>query len=226
MFDQVSKLPKEIPGVCLTSALKPEERDKIQKIIKEGRVKIIFMSPESLEGWEGGLMDGVEVGMVCIDEIHCVSEWSHNFRTAYIKLSYIIKHKMGVKLILGLTATATKKTIKSLIKEFEFVEVVKTECLNRENLILTTSRDKDKYRGVLDLLRSSRFVKLKSFIIYCTYIKTTINLSHYLTQSGYPSTAYNSSLPENSRLSIQTQFMTGNHNYYYFIIMIQIILFV
>lgn len=48
--------------------------------------------------------------MVCIDEAHCVSEWSHNFRTTYLKISDLIKNKLSPKKILALTATATTKT--------------------------------------------------------------------------------------------------------------------
>ena len=49
--------------------------------------------------------------MVCVDEIHCASEWSHNFRPAYLKINDMIKEKVGPKsVMLGLTATATKAT--------------------------------------------------------------------------------------------------------------------
>ena len=49
--------------------------------------------------------------MVCVDEIHCASEWSHNFRQAYLKLHDMIKEKVGSSgVVLGLTATATRAT--------------------------------------------------------------------------------------------------------------------
>lgn len=51
------------------------------------------------------------ISMVCVDEIHCASEWSHNFRPAYLKLNDMIKEKLGKDtVVLGLTATATKGT--------------------------------------------------------------------------------------------------------------------
>ena len=58
--------------------------------------------------------------MVCVDEIHCASEWSHNFRPAYLKINDMIKEKVGPNsVMLGLTATATKATQKSICNIFD-----------------------------------------------------------------------------------------------------------
>jgi ATP-dependent DNA helicase Q4 len=56
---------------------------------------------------------GRQISMVCVDEIHCASEWSHNFRPAYLVLHEMIKEKLGTNTrVLGLTATATKAATK------------------------------------------------------------------------------------------------------------------
>ena len=56
-----------------------------------------------------------EISMVCVDEVHCSSEWSHNFRPTYLKLHDMITDKLGKDvLIIGLTATATRATQKSI----------------------------------------------------------------------------------------------------------------
>jgi ATP-dependent DNA helicase Q4 len=58
--------------------------------------------------------------MVCVDEIHCASEWSHNFRPTYLMLHEMIREKLGKETtVLGLTATATKSTVKQICKIFD-----------------------------------------------------------------------------------------------------------
>ena len=69
---------------------------------------MLFITPERLF-LEDLSKFGREISMVCVDEIHCASEWSHNFRPAYLVLHQMIKEKLGdVCRVIGLTATATK----------------------------------------------------------------------------------------------------------------------
>lgn len=79
------------------------------------KIKVLFISPERffLEDFS---KFGRPISMVCVDEIHCASEWSHNFRPAYLKINDMIKEKIGDKnsVVLGLTATATKATQRSI----------------------------------------------------------------------------------------------------------------
>lgn len=208
MFDQIEKLPKCLPGACINGLLKPENKAKIYELIRNQKLKILYISPETLEC--SYILDvGTQINFVCIDEIHCVSEWSHNFRTSYLKLSYLIKDRLKCDLILGLTATATSRTIASITQIFKINQVVKSNIINRSNLMLTTSRDQDKFPSLLSLLRTSKFRKLKSIIIYCTLIRTTENVANYLTQSGVAAIPYHSECHESTRLKIQKQFMAG-----------------
>jgi len=208
MFDQIDKLPKCLPGACINGMLKPENKGKIYELIRNQKLKILYISPETLE--TSFILDlSTQINFVCIDEIHCVSEWSHNFRTSYLKLSYLIKDRLKTELVLGLTATATSRTISSITKLFKINEVVQSNIINRSNLNLTTSRDQDKFPSLLTLLRTPKFHKLKSIIIYCTLIRTTENVSNYLSQSGVPAIPYHSECHESTRLKIQKQFMSG-----------------
>ena len=71
---------------------------------------MLFITPERLFT-EDLTKFGRMISMVCVDEIHCASEWSHNFRPTYLMLHEMIREKLGPQTImLGLTATATKST--------------------------------------------------------------------------------------------------------------------
>jgi len=78
---------------------------EIYKKLSEGKIKILFVTPERLVYED--LKKLGKVGLICIDEIHCASEWSHNFRPAYLKLYDVITTKFMDPVILGLTATLT-----------------------------------------------------------------------------------------------------------------------
>ena len=81
---------------------------------------------------------GREISMVCVDEIHCASEWSHNFRPAYLVLHEMIKEKLGEKCrVIGLTATATRAAQLQICNIFDVKypdNIVTQQDLSRLNL--------------------------------------------------------------------------------------------
>ena len=88
MLDQLEHLPDEIPAACISSLLEYEQKIKIVNMVKKGEVKLLFMTPETLMS---DILYHVrqfpQVNFVCIDEAHCLSELSHNFRNSYLALS-------------------------------------------------------------------------------------------------------------------------------------------
>ena len=78
------------------------------KAVVDKKIKVLFITPERLF-MEDLSKFGREISMVCVDDIHCSSEWSHNFRPAYLVLHEMIKEKLGDSTrVIGLTATATR----------------------------------------------------------------------------------------------------------------------
>lgn len=63
-------------------------------MVRKRKVKILYVSPETLEGELVYLINTLPpINFVCIDEVHCVSEWSHNFRTSYLVMDRLLKGK-------------------------------------------------------------------------------------------------------------------------------------
>lgn len=120
---------------------------------------------------------GRKISMVCVDEIHCASEWSHNFRPAYLMLHEMIKEKLGSSTrVIGLTATATKSTQKQICKIFNVKypdHLVTLPDLSRLNLQLSITRDNEKTKALMQLLKSDGFKKLNSILIFATARRTT-----------------------------------------------------
>ena len=85
MIDQIKKIPDQIPAICYNSWIPFIQRAKVRRLIKEGKVKILFVTPElfvSDIAWRLAL-HRTRVNLICIDEAHCLSEHSHSFRHSY-----------------------------------------------------------------------------------------------------------------------------------------------
>ncbi|NXD32004.1 RECQ4 helicase, partial [Spelaeornis formosus] len=83
MDDQVSSLPSALKAVCIHSNLTQSQREAAVEKIKSGRAQILLLSPESLVGsgnFSRLFRDFPPVAFACLDEVHCISQWSHNFR--------------------------------------------------------------------------------------------------------------------------------------------------
>lgn len=172
MEDQISSLPKCLKAVTLHSNQNPAQRQaNISQLVNQ-EAQIVFISPEAIVG---GLLDLDDlknlppVGFVCIDEAHCLSEWSHNFRPAYLQFVRVLKERMNIKTFLALTATSTKDTAfaisRSLVINPEDDVIGSTTIPS--NLILSVSFEKDKPKALINLLKSRTFRIMPSIIIYC-----------------------------------------------------------
>ncbi|GIY74387.1 ATP-dependent DNA helicase Q4 [Caerostris darwini] len=241
MEDQVTGLPSCLHAVCLHSGMTDIQRSNAIKDINDGVAQILLVSPEAIIS-DYRLSNIISnssmppISFVCIDEVHCISQWSHNFRPSYLQLYKVLTKKMGVKCILGLTATATQSTIEDIISNLEL------KCTNEsvightnipENLNLSVSRDKDKDRALIQLLSGDRFKKCSSIIIYCIRRNETERLAALIrtcmqdeiepdgesikkkkTKSkkrcfAWTAEAYHAGLLPSRRRSVQKQFMSG-----------------
>lgn len=119
MTDQLGKLPNFMPGACINSQQSFPTKQAVLAAVKDKKIKVLFITPERFFT-EDLTKYGRKISMVCVDEIHCASEWSHNFRPTYLMLHEMIREKLGSHCrVLGLTATATKSTQKQICELFD-----------------------------------------------------------------------------------------------------------
>ena len=93
MIDQIKKIPQEIPAICYNSWVPFTHRPRVFNLIKDNKVKILFVTPElfvSDIAWRLVLYK-TKINLICIDEAHCVSEASHSFRHSYSFLKHYVK---------------------------------------------------------------------------------------------------------------------------------------
>lgn len=104
MQDQVSNLPPGIKGACLNSNMTASQRNSVLESISSGKIHFLLLSPEMVVGRSGStgtinlLKDLPPIAFACVDEAHCVSEWSHHFRPSYLTVCKVTPHYLIVRM--------------------------------------------------------------------------------------------------------------------------------
>ncbi|KAG9355410.1 hypothetical protein JZ751_000248 [Albula glossodonta] len=190
MDDQLSGLPPKLKAACIHSNMSKKQREAAIEKVKAGQVHVLLLSPEALVG--GGHAGSAclppadqlpPVAFACIDEAHCVSEWSHNFRPCYLRLCKVLRDRLGVRCLLGLTATATLSTALDIAQHLEITDqdgIAVRSAAVPTNLQLSVSTDRDKDHALVTLLKGERFGSLDSIIVYCTRREETTRISALL----------------------------------------------
>lgn len=213
MEDQVTGIPHFLNAACLHTNKTKIQRDKILEEIREGNLDILLVSPEAIVAGEkstgfGSLLRHLPpIAFACIDEAHCLSQWSHNFRPSYLMLSRILRERLGVKTILGLTATATRATCASIVSHLGIQDgdhggIIKDRPLP-DNIRLTVSRDIARDKALLSLILSEEFKSCTSIIVYCTRREECERIASYLRTCL--ANVSRTNIKENSEIEVNTK---------------------
>jgi ATP-dependent DNA helicase Q4 len=219
MQDQIFQLPPGLSGCCLNGTQK-EQAESLARLIA-GLSKLLFVAPERLfaSSFQTLLKKLPAVSLVCIDEAHCVSSWSHNFRPAYLRLGGAIQNLFPNAVVLALSATATIRVQREITEKLDISSVPHVEgTWMRENLIIQvmpSGASEEKRIGLLlELVRahkesvsSSSSAKLDSTIVYATTKNDTRVLAERLENHTLRAAAYHSGMNSLDRKKIQLDFM-------------------
>ena len=180
-------------------------RDIINRCV-DGKVKMLYISPERLVGGVLTILQNARMSLFAIDEAHCISGWGHDFRPEYTQLGQL-KQLFPHVPIMALTATADKITKEDILVQLN-IKDAKTyiSSFDRPNLSLDVKRGysaKDKLRSIEELIRRHPG---ESGIIYCLARKTTEALATKLKQDGFSADVYHAGLPNSERNQVQDDF--------------------
>jgi len=206
MKDQVDGLCENgISAAYLNSTLSSDRRFRIEKAILSGELKVLYISPERLlaPGFIN-FLQGVQINLFAIDEAHCISQWGHEFRPEYRKLSVIRRFFPHIPII-ALTATATPSVRSDIITELNLHDpAIYVGSFNRQNLIYDICEKRDPDRQVMDFVSQH---KNEAGIIYCFSKKQVNTLTALLQKNGIEARAYHADLSPSVRNSTQEQFL-------------------
>ena len=210
MKDQVDSLLQSsvTDAATLHSGLSPEERWEVERRVRTGEVKMLYVAPERLRSLEFVLaLRRAGVGLFVVDEAHCISEWGHNFRPDYLFLPRVVRD-LGSPPVLALTATATPRVRQDILRSLKMrsPEVVVTS-FNRPNLtyrVVPAKEKKHKLPRILDIIRGYP----PPGIVYATTRKECDELAASLRRSGVDAAPYHAGMGSADRADVQERFMT------------------
>ena len=208
MKDQVDKLEEAgLEASQLNSALTSQEHEENLEEIQTEKSDFIFVTPERFTNQEF-LRDlrKQDINFVVIDEAHCISEWGHDFRPAYLSLGAAVK-TLGAPPVLALTATATPEVTADIEKQLDLgkLQVVKTG-IYRPNLQFEVKRvtnELEKHQELVRILNEHEGVG----IIYCATVKTVEELTDWLKGFDFKIEKYHGRMKASDRKRNQDSFM-------------------
>ena len=193
MKDQVQNLQsRNIKAIALTGGVSQDEVIDILDNCQFGNYKFLYLSPERLQhDWIVERLKQLPINLIAIDEAHCVSQWGHDFRPAYLKISALKEHYPSTP-FLALTATANKRVQEDICTNLALVNPkVFTKSFTRENLAYHVINTEDKLFKIQQILTKNP----QSSIIYVRNRKSCVETSQQLNQLGFTSTIYHGGLP-------------------------------
>jgi ATP-dependent DNA helicase RecQ len=205
--DQFLKLQQlGVPAVRLDSTVGAADRRAALARIGEGGSLLVLTTPETLAGAElGALLEKQPPGLVAVDEAHCISEWGHDFRPAYLALGQRLAGLQAGH-ILALTATATPPVRDDIVRYLGLREPeVIVSSPHRHNLMFSVrnARGDEKLRQLAKLGRRLP----RPGIIYCSTTKTVEDVWLALRLIKVPCARYHGKMTDKDRTEHQARFM-------------------
>lgn len=192
MKDQVANLQKrEIKAIALTGGIHTEEIIDLLDNCQFGNYKFLYLSPERLQSdWILERIKNLPINLIAIDEAHCVSQWGHDFRPAYLKISELKKYFPKIP-FLALTATATPRVIEDINTELGLKDpVLFQQSFERKNIAYMVFEVEDKLYRTEQILKKNP----QPSIIYVRNRKSCLNMSTQLQSLGFKATYYHGGL--------------------------------
>jgi ATP-dependent DNA helicase RecQ len=192
MKDQVANLQKrEIKAIALTGGIHTEEIIDLLDNCQYGNYKFLYLSPERLQSdWILERIKNLPINLIAIDEAHCVSQWGHDFRPAYLKISELKKYFPKIP-FLALTATATPRVIEDINTELGLKDPkLFQQSFERKNIAYMIFEVEDKLYRTEQILKKNP----QPSIIYVRNRKSCLTISSQLQSLGFKATYYHGGL--------------------------------
>ena len=214
MKDQVDTLVGNgVAAALFNSTLTPGEKSDVVAGLRQGRYKLLYVSPERLVG-EGSenflaLLSSIGVSFVAVDEAHCISQWGHDFRPEYRQLGRLRQLLPGISLH-AYTATATHRVRRDIAAQLGLENPVEfVGSFDRPNLIYRTLPRATIKKQLIDVLSRHRG---EAGIVYCTSRREVDALAAWLTEIGHAALPYHAGLSDEERSRHQDAFLSERAN--------------
>jgi ATP-dependent DNA helicase RecQ len=209
--DQTSKLGGlGLDASQIDSSRTARERDETIEDVQHDRLEFVLTTPERMNDPEFlEVLRRVEIDLVVVDEAHCISQWGHDFRPAYLGLRTAVE-ALGRPPILALTATATEQTKADIADRLGLrQQLVVTQGTYRPNLVYEVhhlSTESEKLSALVPLVEEAG----GAAIVYASTIRTAELVWRRLVELGAGAELYHGRLSPRARARAQQRFMDGD----------------
>ena len=207
MHDQVTALRVNgIPAACLNSMQEEAEYKSILRQIYQRKIKILYVAPERLSTVSmQRIASEIPISMITVDEVHCVSQWGHDFRPSYLNIVSFLDYLPYRPVMSVFTATATQEVAEDVK---HILHLQQPFCLttgfNRENLYFAVTQPRDKFEALLQFLKQH---PKETGIIYCSSRRLVEQVTEDLNYKGFPAVRYHAGLSDEERKQNQDAFL-------------------
>jgi len=200
MEDQVQSLKsKGVAAGCLHSNQSETQwRERIQQIYR-GELSMLYVSPERVAAASfRKVLKEIPLSFAVIDEAHCISQWGHDFRKDYRKLTYL-KNTLGLP-VMAVTATATPSVLEDIQARLKMKDPLLIRgSFRRENLRFSLEylrKDEQRMERTIQLLKEREMEKMGKgrALIYCATRKKVTSVAEQLKEAGFPAGAYHAGM--------------------------------
>ena len=205
MQDQYEQLrKKDIPVEILHSGLHSSERRRILDEMVKGRSMLVYMAPERLQSTRMlDYLENTEVKLIAVDEAHCISQWGHEFRPAYLKIAEVKKVCPRAP-ILALTGTATQAVLDDIRRYLSIsnAQLFKSS-FERKNIAIDVQLEENKSMAAVEILKAVS----GSQIVYVRTRRRAFEISQFLDMHNIKSLPYHAGMQADDRERVQQSWM-------------------
>ena len=198
MKDQVKNLNNRgIKALAIYSGMNAREIDIALDNCVYGNYKFLYVSPERLQTEIFKVrVTKMNVNLIAVDESHCISQWGHDFRPAYLKIRELKQIIDPSVPFLAVTATANKRVIKDISEQLDInLRNIVKQSFYRKNLGYLVLKEENKKKRLISILTKTN----SSSIVYTNTRKKTVETANLLVQNGFKADFYHGGLPQNER---------------------------
>ena len=205
MRDQVRGLKEAgVAAGALTSGNTEEETAEIHDQLARGELKLLYLAPERLASASAmDMLRRIGVGMIAVDEAHCVSQWGHDFRPDYLRIGDL-RAMLDVP-VAAFTATADAETRDEIVRKLFNGQPPRTflRGFDRPNIHLAFTAKDNPRRQILSFAAARKGL---SGIVYCSTRAKTESLAQALNQDGHTACAYHGGMEPDARREVEARF--------------------
>ena len=207
MQDQVDALEEVgVRAAFLNSTQTYEEASRIERLVRTGEIDLVYVAPERLMTERClNLFQSSNIALFAIDEAHCVSQWGHDFRPEYIKLSILHEQFPNVPRI-ALTATADPQTRAEIVHRLQLEDAAQfVSSFDRPNIRYAIVEKGNGRKQLLDFITAEHGGDCG--IVYCLSRKKVEETAEFLNENGVRALAYHAGMDHAKRAANQARFL-------------------